>query len=1789
MYNIDDLDKLYSKDSTSAANSIDRDFGLGEKLGAAPPTHANPLRGGQRQFDPTGYAEYMPNHSGVYEDRNLDILRGEEQPMSDKFGNALVQTVGKIGTQLADMAGGITSLATDWGDNRDYKNGFTEVADNANKWLDEAFPLYRSTQGTWGLTDASWWLQNASGLAASVTGFGIGGMGIAKTLGALGKTLGVGLKAEQALSFLTADPFMAKALAQAGERTLTAGTLAYAEGAMSGRNVYDQVYTAQLAQGKTDDEAKHIAAESAASAVQLNTMINTGMNMLGGMDMFFNHEKNAVFEVAKKNFGRLETESSKEWLSRLASETSNKYASELGTNISWRGAGKKALNSGREAVAEGLEELTNQFAERTGIEEGKKGKVHGFIDQLGQLSNYADRVLDQEGGLNFFMGAIAGPAQHALAASIPSRVQDGYKQNSAGELLDKNDNVVTDAGKAAPKYKWMSSIAKNRSMTDKLFTDVKGKVIEDATYLMNTEEAIKKAMAENRVLDAEELKDEYFQTFNRHSVHMGFEDHLKETYRRIASLDNTKTDTAELTAKIADAKAVVDDLTNKGEDASAALNTLSGLQAELAKTKGQTEAMKLGFTGSVDDHDYKKRAEEAIRDLDALKDIHTKVATKYGIDATNSSPEEAHIASTIFDRLAIHHLTKNRLNKLEEEFNKLNTNLLDDTTLETERTAAIRRESETTRKRDGLNNRAQVLKEQLATFQDFLNNPTTENLDKAVPLLQKLGKFTDGANVKEVLQTVHEKLGKLIENHNEQIADLDAQNLESPEFLAWVEKNPNKSYEDYIKYLNKEYEVSAEKAQYQAAIGELKDRLTMQAESLADLSKAKTVDKILKNTKNYFKTLEAKKEAENAEMMKHFEEFKKDQAAQEKAEKNNLIKLRGKYRAEMDSIQKTLPKLQAELQHLKDTLSAEQGAMSDSEAPTRVADLTEKIANISAEILSLTDRFKALQTLYNNSHPAAAAPVIPTPPPPPSTPTPPPPGTPPAAKAFDDMLRSLSREQRYAVLEELKKIKALTKEWSLNSLPDIPGSPAIMQLIKELLEEQKVVFKGAEVAAEIADEVTDTELPPEEIAPEAEIDLPIFGVVSNLEILDPNSSEIYTGESWNGIKQTSAENSTAAKSTEYRVVKKGDVFHKVSTEVLNPKVNIQVLLPTGLPPGTKLILSIDENYNGKVLDANFDPGSTMSAPKERESRFSDFVTPDGKILMAHETDQVKKLRRNRTAELNGTEIVKLKADIKTLKANAKKVATKTGKKKLASLEAKLVIETKKIKDKFEKLINIENLKTTELERLTENNFSNVPIKITTEDGEVVGYVHRNEWILQKADGTSNEFRNVVDSWMEGDTLITDNAQRTSDALLTIRRVLADQYNAGNKNGIRTSVTTKGTGRFVKLKNFEKASNHIKGTKFQLAHVQDANTLKGTNISNINIPGKGWQGWENRLIALLPMANGSHSPVPLVGEKLVSSADIASLDKENSETWTTIVRAVELHIAPVKDEVDAIKAATGFDVSTKDGFRNFMIQYYTYVTPTKNFLESTKLGNALDTLGTVAGKPTIKILERSALGERTTELEVEDGTLNEASKQALANLLSTRYKSPAYTKGSIKGLNHAAKFNFSIYTNGTWQHKEASNYNQYLLAHTKTNTTFAKASKGANHSVKYTDNAGRERTEYIYGVNPIVSFDESKVLTDNLKADMTMEDGHVSPTPKIDDAIVDGLDLDPFGEHFNPEILSSVGSNETPILTLQSLENLFTFTPLDERNDQTPQQMLNYYRKIGVTHLEEGFNPFKKCK
>ncbi|RUP37536.1 MAG: hypothetical protein EKK63_14645 [Acinetobacter sp.] len=938
--------------------------------------------GGQvSMYKPVEYTGYLSD--GLFEDKgDPDIQRGEAQSAWDKWGNMIPQTIGKIGTQLLDMAGGLQSLLFEWGDDKDYQNSFTEATDAANAWLDKTFPMYRTSKDLVNFGDASWWTQNISGLTASVAGFALGGAGIAKGLGALGRMARISKGVEAGLALLKANPATAARLAQYGERALTASTLAFAEGAMSGRRVFNETYTAQLAAGESEEEAQSAAAQSAATTVQLSTMLNTGLNMAGGMGMFFNHGSDDVMQAAKRVLKQEAGESTEAYLKRLKEFEPTTYR--------WAGAEPFAVQKdalkrvgivAREAGAEGLEELNNLFAEKTGIQEGKKGEVHGFLEQLSLLSDYFDHTMNAEGALNFVLGAIAGPVQNTVASYLPlHKVVKGAKTVN-GKLVDAQGNPVENPEDADVEYynegRRMSSVQRSKVFKEKYFSNIKDKIADDVSHILNTQEELKKAIASGDVLKAEELRRSLFDVHNTNSVLFGMEENLKVTYEDLKNVDN-----------------------------------------EIEDENGLTAAMKLGLAKNKQDNAYKKKATDALEDLTQLKKLHDATYKKYGIDKDFGKVEDVHLADFIFQTAADLYHAKQSLKRAQEEVSEDDTDVMNEVFNQTANDLALTEKARRDYMRKYRRHVAHVenYNKTQATINTALESLKTGTLVGAVQAekaLNDLGLFAmEGESGMDFLQRSLTSLKALQEKRSAEAEQFGAEILESDSYNTWKEKpeNKDKSLQDYYDTMSKTLQESAYSQRLNNRISQLEDKVTILEEANKQLTQAKTLSKLKKNSENYFVELKKLQQKVKEQRLKEVQETEiKDDTIRGY---NRLViqRLLNRYTKQLEKNAKELAKITANIEALKTQIKEYFGE------PIYLSELEKRVEAQTTKALELIEESKSIEEYLEELEQAQATSITvptytpPTPPSPPSPPSPPT-STPTPASVVDSNTQPTSNTQ----------------------------------------------------------------------------------------------------------------------------------------------------------------------------------------------------------------------------------------------------------------------------------------------------------------------------------------------------------------------------------------------------------------------------------------------------------------------------------------------------------------------------------------------------------------------------------------------------------------------------------------------------------------------------------------------------------------------------------------------------------------------------------------------------------
>ena len=251
----------------------------------------NMMVAGPSKYD-SGFVipDYDPSNP-YYQYEVLNKLKAENQGFLMELGTAAANLIPNTALSIVETAAQLADIE-DWsnmiqGNAANYGNTITEWANrNKNVFGD----VYQKTPGENNIFDSAWWVSNGAGLVESVAAFGLTGYGVGSILGkgasSLSKALNAYGKAKMGIELS----------AQLG----TSGVLAFTEGAMTGAQVFKDVYPEaynnklqeiiqQGAQQYGEDNlteeyykyadtaakqfAEQIAGESATKAVRINTGI----------------------------------------------------------------------------------------------------------------------------------------------------------------------------------------------------------------------------------------------------------------------------------------------------------------------------------------------------------------------------------------------------------------------------------------------------------------------------------------------------------------------------------------------------------------------------------------------------------------------------------------------------------------------------------------------------------------------------------------------------------------------------------------------------------------------------------------------------------------------------------------------------------------------------------------------------------------------------------------------------------------------------------------------------------------------------------------------------------------------------------------------------------------------------------------------------------------------------------------------------------------------------------------------------------------------------------------------------------------------------------------------------------------------------------------------------------------------------------------------------------------------------------------------------------------------------
>ena len=567
------------------------------------------------------------NTEGTFKLGNDDVFNTNQRDDADaqSFGKQLgLFTANTVANVASGTIGGIGYLGTLFEDKKgDYSNAITDWADSVRNPFGE---IKRKNNETIDLTDSAFWLNSGQSVVESAIQFGIiaetGGLAGVAVVSKLGSLLKLGNTAMKGI--------------KAGIQGLTSVELSYLEGAMSGATVYRDIYKKQydnlIGKGLSIDEAntkaKEFAANGASSTVQLNTTIGSLLN-LTGIGSVFNREAHVAERYFTQGLGkRIANESIPDYTARLM-----KQSPEFLNKLTKQNYGRLAS----EMTQEGIEEVVTQLAENTGRDEGSNSKNVGYLDSFQSAYNNINSVLNDEGLLNFGLGAIGGIGQTVLL--------DNVVRSQRVNKLSKDGNLVLDVEETKkqnkPVYQTQLLSPRKRDIYDNeiFYNNMKDTLVSD---LNNIQDIQNKLATTTDKVKKEELYRKLFAVNTNNSIYKGTGDNLIADYEKILKQDNTidlsidlKKQADELLTKIESNKQLLstdlDEDTKKRveEEQKVIVPQYTELAKQQLANEGKTIASNLGLSTGIGDNNYQIRASKAISHIKQLSELHKKNKDKY--------------------------------------------------------------------------------------------------------------------------------------------------------------------------------------------------------------------------------------------------------------------------------------------------------------------------------------------------------------------------------------------------------------------------------------------------------------------------------------------------------------------------------------------------------------------------------------------------------------------------------------------------------------------------------------------------------------------------------------------------------------------------------------------------------------------------------------------------------------------------------------------------------------------------------------------------------------------------------------------------------------------------------------------------------------------------------------------------------------------------------------------------------------------------------------------------------
>lgn len=1650
---------------------------------------------------------------------------GQRQSVWNKIGRRAANLVPNMAANLIDIVGYAGALAGEWGDNRDYDNAITQFTQQLRDPTGANYP--RNEQSTIGasLSDPTWWIDNGFQLVEFAAPFAVGGAGIGTAFS----------EAASGTAAVLRLGSQGTRIAMNLGRVASAGMLAYSEAAQAGAQVFKEVYDTQigkqLASGYDLDTARenaqHIASQSAATTVQMATIMSTALNLYS-ISPYFRKTDDVVNDIMAKEMRQLPGESTAEWSNRIKNFQPAK-------NVLMPHEG--ILGNLTAAGFEGAEEVVQQFAQVTGTDLGKEGKTKGFTEQWDQLDKFIDRTANKDGVLSFALGALGGGLmelvqQHVLPTASIDRVgSDGnpiQATSSDGDMqFDANGNPVY--AKA-----WVTPRKADEWNMHQRFSSIRESLASDIDNFGAAQTEYATAVREGNNVKIDKAKSELFDVAQMYAVKAGITEPWIETYQNIANMS-------------------------------------------------QEEAIQRGYATDENDTAYKERASEAITDLQRYAGEYDKLRSRYGTQyADNAGAQQ--MVDMMFAR-------KVDLMSWEKMLNQHESSLR---TAEQEEAATVRSNSIEAFSTTLGNLFSQIqstgeVRKRLQTDIDTLKAAVTTNdiggLKRLVKKYRAVG--INDADLPGAIKDLQRKIIAHNETMNTRLKALEDTVFASPEYTEWLSRNPDSNFEQFMKDVQKKYTLNVNNIGYRADIEESRQQYEIAQQNYADITKEKNVASFAKKAGDWFSRLQeeraAAEQANNNEMSRRakdkaglnrlqkielgafaqryqdmynenrrrYDQVKENLSNVEREaalvsmwrdplRKNGLMNQLRNLRAEMNTLDKQGERLMSAYQQYSVDTSSPEEDLPVEDITNENADVEEDPKDIDGgeivldpNVLTNTDETEFTESDYDtfmNSLDMQVANTIEDE----------------AYNAYHQLSMTIEGGLESHVVTRMSEIENSLRSgetgFSLDLLNNEIAAGYITQgnaaMLLQLLKDYIDLSEENQVAADM-DQTGENTTPPSTIDQVSDLDTtdipnPDSPVINNLDEIQGTSlpteddsdfslspSEGATHAGYKTVNVLTIANTTLEYTEAYNESK--NRYYKIPLNTLNPDFNQDILRTDRVLPGIIIRYEVDTEYDG---DANINDYMALNDEGKREmrrERFTDYVDTKGKV--------------------------------------------------------------------------------------SSKNALNVPIKIVDSTTDrTIGYVRKLDWVTAKYPNTT-DYRNVVNTLLDKDGNEIDNMAIQTRNLQQLRTMIVNQFNA-NQKPTEGKILIKKGGQLILNRdvNLNTGKSEVK-LGFARSSKQENSLLPDQNLT-LAIVGNNvaYSGYEfpfpkalnhekvdmidGSIVAMIPTANGNYTYAGLVGQRLVEGKKRSAI--------TTVARAIELYLlndgtnANIAGEIIKIQKSTGFDVSTEAGLRNFINQFFTYTrsfrltdtavnapvppggsrTPSFEFQIWDRIGNQtkgnIKTGWTYSGRPVVEAV-------------IRNGSLNPEFVQALEEGFATRSRAVVYTdiNRKISGINSTGTFRDAIYTtDGKWRFNEYPSYNEYVKSFSRT------AVYGRNQL---------EDSSYTYVANPSIVIEatpyiptvETKANDNGTKVEVSQEH------PPFDAGGADLFDnliqfsLTSFSHNILGQEIGTGPENSRP-LSMQTLEELYTFTTEGERNGKTVQEVYDEMSRRGQTFIAEGHNPFSRC-